>query len=61
MTKLAKVVNRFGNEFNVPLYKAREMQMNGEIDDFTTFEYDGDNKNIEAPETQDEFNKRTKK
>jgi hypothetical protein len=54
--KLAKVTNKFWNKFMVSIYKAREMQKNWDIDEFETFELeDGVANNIEAPQTQAEF------
>lgn len=52
--KIAEIINKFWNKFLVPLHTAREMQMKGQIDDFKTIETEWA-KNIEAPQTQTEF------
>lgn len=49
--QFAKVINRYGVESNVPIHKAREMQMNGEIDDFDLIDEELEGVNVQAPKT----------
>ena len=54
--KAAKIINRFWKEFIVPLYKAKKMVRDEEIDDFEIIEVDR-LLNAKKPETQAEFNR----
>lgn len=59
--KLAKITNKFWNKFMVSLFRAREMQKNWDIDEFETFELEeGVANNIQAPQTQTEFERELK-
>ena len=49
--QFATVINRFWVQSNVPIHKAREMQMNGEIDDFDLIEEQLEGVNVQAPKT----------
>ena len=61
MVQIAKILNNFGNEFFVPLHKAQEMQLWGDIKSFEIVEVKDAGKNTEKPETEAEFNRRAKK
>ena len=55
--KFARIVNTFWNKFDVPLWKAKEMMLNKEISDFEPIDVE-DSRNVDAPETQMEFERR---
>lgn len=60
MTTFAKVINKFGVESDVPLWKAKEMMLNGDIDTYEPVEVE--HTNITEPESQVKFeDKLTKK
>lgn len=54
MVKIAKIVNRYGKKYMVPLHKAKEMVRKEEIEDFDIIEVDRV-MNFEKPQTQREF------
>ncbi|MDA3854787.1 MAG: hypothetical protein PF569_00910 [Candidatus Woesearchaeota archaeon] len=54
MVKIAEIVNRYGKSYMVPLYKAKEMVRNEEIEDYDIIEV-ARVKNFQKPQTQKEF------
>lgn len=52
--KVAKIENKFGNTFLVPLFRAKAMQLNEEIVSFDIVEVDHV-ANLQKPQTQTEF------
>lgn len=54
MIKVAKIVNKYGKSYMIPLFRAKEMVRRGDIDDFDIIEVEKA-KNFEKPKTQKEF------
>lgn len=54
MVKIAKIVNRYGKTYMVPLFRAKEMIRNEEIEDYDIIEVEK-TKNFEKPQTQKDF------
>jgi hypothetical protein len=57
--KIAKIVNKFGLKFYVPIWKAKIMLANSKIEDYEIVETDKV-KNFDKPQSQEDFNKSMK-